>query len=66
MLSVNIFSLIFNEVLISLYRCLDSTHTNYPTAMCGYSTIYYMAIPFILYAFDNQGFHLDIAEGSDR
>jgi hypothetical protein len=25
----NIFSLIFNEVLISLHSCLDSTHTNY-------------------------------------
>jgi hypothetical protein len=27
----NIFSLIFNKVLISLYNCLDSAHTNYPT-----------------------------------
>jgi hypothetical protein len=34
MLSV-IFSLIFNEVLIFLHNCLDSTHTNCPTATRG-------------------------------
>jgi hypothetical protein len=31
----NIFSLIFNEVLISLHSCLDSTYTNCATAMRG-------------------------------
>jgi hypothetical protein len=31
----NIFSLISNEVLISLHNCLDSTHTNCPATMCG-------------------------------
>jgi hypothetical protein len=31
----NIFSLIFNEVLISLHSCLDSTHTNCSVATRG-------------------------------
>jgi hypothetical protein len=31
----NIFSLFFNEVLISLHSYLDSTHTNCSTATCG-------------------------------
>jgi mRNA deadenylase 3'-5' endonuclease subunit Ccr4 len=45
MLLVNIFPLISNEILISLHRYLDSTHTNYATTMCGVlNYIYYMAI----------------------
>jgi hypothetical protein len=52
MLSVNIFSLIFNEMLISLHCCLDSTHINCLAAvrvvlnyiLYGYSFILYSLI----------------------
>jgi hypothetical protein len=50
MLLVNIFSLISNEVSISLHRCLDSTHTNYPTATRGVFNYILYDYPFILYA----------------
>jgi hypothetical protein len=59
MLSVNTFSLISNEVLISLYRCLNLTHTNCPAItrvvfnyiLYGYSFILYtLIIKIIIWA----------------
>jgi hypothetical protein len=49
MLSVNIFPLIFNEVLISLHHCLDLTHTNYPVVMRGVFNYILYGYSFILY-----------------
>jgi hypothetical protein len=43
-LSVNIFPLIFNEVLISLHHCLDLTHTN-----CSAAT--HRVFNYILYGY---------------
>jgi hypothetical protein len=40
----NIFSLIFNEVLISLYNCLDLTHINCPATTRGVFNILYKKI----------------------
>jgi hypothetical protein len=50
MLSVDIFSLISNEVLISLHRYLDSTHTNYPAITHGVFNYILYGYFFILYA----------------
>jgi hypothetical protein len=50
MLLVNIFSLISNEVLISLHHCLDSTHTNYTAATHGVFNYILYGYSFILYA----------------
>jgi hypothetical protein len=50
MLSVNIFSLISNEILISLHRCLDSIHTNYLTVTRGVFNYILYGYSFILYA----------------
>jgi hypothetical protein len=50
MLSVNIFSLIFNEVLISLHHCLDSTHTNRPAGTREVFKYILYDYFFILYA----------------
>jgi hypothetical protein len=59
MLLVNIFSLIFNEVLISLHRCLDSTHTNCPTERVGIQ-LYIIWLFLYITCFDNQGYYLGI------
>jgi hypothetical protein len=49
----NIFSLIFNKVLIFLHSCLDSTHTNYLAGTRGvFNFLYKWAadpIIFIIY-----------------
>jgi hypothetical protein len=50
MLLVNSFSLISNEVLISLHRCLDSIHINCPTAMRGVFNYILYGYSCILYA----------------
>jgi hypothetical protein len=50
MLSVNIFPLISNEMLISLHHCLDSTHTNYPVATLEVFNYILYSYSFILYA----------------
>jgi hypothetical protein len=40
----NIFSLIFNEILISLRSYLDSSHTNYSATMHGIFNFLYKEI----------------------
>jgi hypothetical protein len=49
----NIFSLISNEVLISLHNRLDSTHTNCPATTCGVFNFLYKEtmnpIIFVIY-----------------
>jgi hypothetical protein len=50
MLPVNIFSLIFNKVLISLHHSLDSTHTNYPAGTRGVFNYILYGYSFTLYA----------------
>jgi hypothetical protein len=60
----NIFSLIFNEVLISLHSCLDSTYTNYPATMCGvfrflYKEIVYPII-FVIHMLKQLNTYIDV------
>jgi hypothetical protein len=66
MLSVNIFSLISNKMLISLHRCLDSTHTNCHVATRDVFNYILYDYSFYIICFDNQGYYLSIAKGSDR